>query len=466
MRKTWKGLAALIAAAMACTLLPLSAAAADSVRHTQIESIDLRRADKNDDRMASQGWTWNHDNKLLTLHGVDIDSAGKSGCILLPEDEDVTIQFIGRNKLHSGKSPAIALKGGSLTFLTRTAENESADASLSIVTNGSAISVTGGDIQISEGIFDLQTADVAIQALSDEEGNGGEISIRGGMLAAASDTVAVQADAALKVIGGSVTAVGSKAAMLGASLSIPGMTVTEGGAVVRTAGRNVYTFSAGEARWADGVLEGASQKVVLEQPSIDGGAEPQPEEKPAAAPKFADMEGHWAEDIVNEAVRKGLFSGTSATAFSPDAPITRGMAVTVLYRMQGSPAVYGARPPYTDTPADAYYAPAVIWAAENDVAQGVGNGIFAPEERVTREEFAAMVYNCRRACGYQGAAGGTLGAFSDSGKVSAWAQAAVTDLVGSGLLTGKEAGRLDPQGVTTRAEAAAMLMRLQELQAA
>ena len=77
-----------------------------------------------------------------------------------------------------------------------------------------------------------------------------------------------------------------------------------------------------------------------------------------------------------------------------------------------------------------------------------------------------MVYNCRRAGGYQGAAGGTLGAFSDSGKVSAWAQAAVTDLVGSGLLTGKEAGRLDPQGVTTRAEAAAMLMRLQELQAA
>lgn len=457
-----KLLAALLAAVIGSTMLPGTALAVEDWNHKQIQVIDLRKADKNDNRMTREGWTWNHDSKLLTLHGVDIDSTGKSGCILLPEEEDVTIQLIGRNDLRSGKSPAIALKGGTLTITTRTHLEDDTPASLKVTTNSHAMRVEGGDLVLTDGILNLESADATLLALADEEGRGGDITMRGGTVSASSDTVAVQADHEIQILGGELTAVGSTAAMQAAAIQTPGLTAMEGGKLVKAQGGELYTFAEHEAVWDGETLTGASQTVVLYQPLA--GEEPAaPDDTPkytVSVPDFTDLDGHWAREAVYAACAQGLFSGASATTFEPESAVTRAMAVTALYRLQGSPQTFGVRPPYTDVAQDAYYAAAVIWAAENDIAHGTGAGSFAPEQLVTREELAVMLYQYQK---YTGSSreDGSLAAYSDAALVSHWAQRALASVAGGGVLTGKTGDRLDPQGTTTRAELATVLMRLQ-----
>ena len=165
----------------------------------------------------------------------------------------------------------------------------------------------------------------------------------------------------------------------------------------------------------------------------------------------------WAADAVAFASAHELFSGTSETAFSPDEAMSRGMLVTVLYRLDGSPELNqtGA---FRDVSSDAWYAEGVAWAVENGIADGYGDGQFGPDESITREQFVVMLWR------YAGSpeAGSQVLDFVDADQASSYAQAALRWAVENGILSGVGRGMLDPRGTATRAQAAQLLKNFME----
>lgn len=177
---------------------------------------------------------------------------------------------------------------------------------------------------------------------------------------------------------------------------------------------------------------------------------------------FTDVgEKDWFYEDVAYVYGKGLMNGTGAKSFQPNAPTTRGMIVTILYRLEGSPAG-GNWSPFTDVPRDAYYSAPIAWAAWNGVVNGYSPTSFGPEDPITREQMAAILY---RYVDYkQGDVSkrGNLTKFVDAGTISGYAREPLSWANGQGLLQGKEGGRLDPGGPATRAEVAAILHRFCE----
>ncbi len=177
-------------------------------------------------------------------------------------------------------------------------------------------------------------------------------------------------------------------------------------------------------------------------------------EQPESLP-FTDVSsGEWYYDAVAYVYEKGLMDGTSAVTFDPGAVLTRAMTAQVLWNLAGSPAAPGGAG-FTDVAADAWYAGAVNWAAAQGIVAGYDTGAFGPEDAVTREQLAAMLY---RYAGTPEPTGG-LDGFADKDAASGYAADALCWAVGEGLLTGKDGGRLDPAGTATRAEVAVILMR-------
>ena len=180
-------------------------------------------------------------------------------------------------------------------------------------------------------------------------------------------------------------------------------------------------------------------------------------EQPESLP-FTDVSsGEWYYDAVAYVYEKGLMDGTSAVTFDPGAVLTRAMTAQVLWNLAGSPAAPGGAG-FTDVAADAWYAGAVNWAAAQGIVAGYDTGAFGPEDAVTREQLAAMLYR------YAGTPEptGDLDGFADKDAASGYAADALCWAVGEGLLTGKDGGRLDPAGTATRAEVAVILMRFAE----
>jgi len=181
---------------------------------------------------------------------------------------------------------------------------------------------------------------------------------------------------------------------------------------------------------------------------------------------FEDVKGtDWFIDDVIYVYDNGLMLGTSTTPmlFSPNATTTRGMIVTVLYRLAGSPDVSGLANPFSDVAAGQWYTDAVKWAADNGIVSGYGGGKYGPEDNITREQLAAILYRylVQTGKGPQGAWLTQLG-FADAGKISDYAIEAVTFLNMKGIINGKPGNLFDPKGQATRAEAAAMLHRFME----
>jgi len=173
--------------------------------------------------------------------------------------------------------------------------------------------------------------------------------------------------------------------------------------------------------------------------------------------------GDWFYNHVMFAYTHGLMSGTSASPmmFSPNMATTRGMLVTILYRLEGSPNVSVLPTPFTDNPASEWYADAVKWAAANGIASGYGNGIFGAGDNINREQMAVMLANYIKYKGFEMPAGQTA-AFNDESEISVWAIDGIRLLQSAGVIGGKPGGLLDPKGNATRAEAATMLMRFLE----
>ena len=180
----------------------------------------------------------------------------------------------------------------------------------------------------------------------------------------------------------------------------------------------------------------------------------EPEEPQTPALPFTDVaEGDWYYDAVAYCWENGIMDGTSGTAFAPNLLLNRAMMAQVLYNLAGgTPAAAAGFPDVSPT---AWYADAVNWAAANGYVTGYDNGSYGPEDNLTREQLAVILYR------YAGspAPAGTLDGFADAASASDYAVDALRWAVGEGLLTGKDGGRLDPTGTASRAELAQILAR-------
>ena len=163
----------------------------------------------------------------------------------------------------------------------------------------------------------------------------------------------------------------------------------------------------------------------------------------------------WYYDAVKFVYDKGIMDGVSYYRFAPDATITRGMVVTMLWRMAGEP--YEAAAGFTDVAAGRYYSTAVAWAAKNGIVEGMTSTTFAPDQAITREQLASILYRYAKWLGFSGY-GSDISGYTDAGKVSSYAYDAMSWAVRSGVVTGTSAKVLDPQGTASRAAAAQMFM--------
>ena len=176
---------------------------------------------------------------------------------------------------------------------------------------------------------------------------------------------------------------------------------------------------------------------------------------------FTDVrESDWFYEDVAFAYENGLFAGTSDTTFSPNASMTRAMLVTVLYRLEGQPAVNG-RSGFSDVQYNGYYEDAVTWAADNGIVNGTSTTTFSPNANVTREQMAAILYRYAQHKKYNTAASSGLNGFTDHASVSGYAAASLEWAVSEKLVNGS-AGKLMPTGNATRAQVAAILHRFVE----
>ena len=176
---------------------------------------------------------------------------------------------------------------------------------------------------------------------------------------------------------------------------------------------------------------------------------------------FTDVrERDWFYEDVAFAYENGLFTGTSDTTFSPNASMTRAMLVTVLYRLEGQPAVNG-RSGFSDVQYNGYYEDAVTWAADNGIVNGTSTTTFSPNANVTREQMAAILYRYAQYKKYNTAASSGLNGFTDHASVSGYAAASLEWAVAEKLVNGSN-GKLMPTGNATRAQVAAILHRFVE----
>jgi hypothetical protein len=175
---------------------------------------------------------------------------------------------------------------------------------------------------------------------------------------------------------------------------------------------------------------------------------------------FGDVrESDWFYADVVYVCENGLMNGTSGATFSPNAPMSRGMLVTVLHRAAGSPAPEGGQDAFSDVPANAYYADAAAWAAESGLASGTGAGAFAPDTDITRADLATLIARYADRAGMELPAVRPHAAFADETLTPDYARDAVRTLAEGGVLNGKPGNRFDPAGQATRAEVAAILHR-------
>ena len=178
---------------------------------------------------------------------------------------------------------------------------------------------------------------------------------------------------------------------------------------------------------------------------------------------FTDVtSGDWFYDAVAYVYDKGMMEGTTDTTFAPTMNLTRSMIAQVIYNLEERPEAPGAAG-FTEVAAGAWYADAVNWAAARGIVKGYDTGAFGPEDSVTREQLAAILYRYAQVKGYDTTQGGmAVREFSDSASISDWAQTAMSWAVNAQVLSGKGNGVLDPQGTATRAEVAQMLMNFGE----
>lgn len=174
---------------------------------------------------------------------------------------------------------------------------------------------------------------------------------------------------------------------------------------------------------------------------------------------FSDVkESDWFYEAVRYNLQSGLMNGTSEQRFEPNAHTTRAMLVTILHRMEGSPSATGASP-FSDVPKTAYYAAPIAWANKYGIVTGTSPTRFSPEDRVTREQFATILYRYAKANEYDMVPRVDLGKFKDAAQIQPYAKEALSWCNAVGLLNGTTQTTLDPSGLAERAQVAAIFYR-------
>jgi hypothetical protein len=174
---------------------------------------------------------------------------------------------------------------------------------------------------------------------------------------------------------------------------------------------------------------------------------------------FSDIASHWAASAIKFVVERKLFNGVSDTEFSPNSPMTRAMFATVVSRYANGIAAGSVR--FVDVLPEKWYTNGVLWAAENGITSGIGDGRFDPDAPITREQLAVMLHNYAKFAGFDLSAAGAW-EFADADSISSWAKDALSWAVGTGILTGKPGNLIDAKGFATRAEVATVLQRFIE----
>lgn len=179
---------------------------------------------------------------------------------------------------------------------------------------------------------------------------------------------------------------------------------------------------------------------------------------------FTDLAaGAWYEDAVAYVYRHDLMSGFSEDTFGPNAALSRAQLCQILYNMEGRPAVTGSGS-FSDLADGAWYTDAVTWAASQGIVDGYGGGLFGPDDNITREQLASILYRCAQARGDDVSVGEDTNilSYSDAADVAEYAVSAMQWACGAGVITGISESALAPRGEATRAQTAAMLMRFCE----
>ncbi len=234
-----------------------------------------------------------------------------------------------------------------------------------------------------------------------------------------------------------------------AGYALAALTVTgpDGGSILVTdAGNNIYRFE----------MPGGGVTVEASFSAPDGCVY----SDHCAAARFADVPADgWYHEAVDYVVEQGIMQGKSETSFAPFDGTSRGMLAAILYRREGSP-LDGAESMFSDVAAERYDAAAIAWASAQGIVKGYDGGLFRPDDVLTRQQLAAILFRYAEMRGYNVSERSDLSAFSDAASISAYAGDAMSWANAAGLISGRSGGVLDPGGKASRSETAAILMRL------
>lgn len=423
----------------------------------------------------------------LNIRSGDIAITAEDDCLnaansdLTNYDFSVTISGGTVNAYTSGgdgfdSNGDLTISGGTVIVWTAsTADNQPLDADGTLTVSGGTVLAAGG----SAGMGVKTTASQPYVTFGSSGGMG-----RGPMGGSASALVAKGGSFSIKDSFGS--AVYSGTALCNASYVFfssaklnadDSYTLCSGSTGVATATAQTGTDSSGAMN--GGQRPGGQQPGTSsgQQPAAPGNTGPRPPALPegsngswqpsgATPPQqsgaFSDVSsGDWFYEAIRYVTENGLMNGTGSGTFAPNATITRGMLITILYRLDGEPAASGSCP-FTDIPFGIYCEKAATWAAANGIISGYGDGRFGPNNAVTREQLAVILYRYAQYKGYDLSGSADLTGFTDQGTVGSIARPAMAWANGNGLINGTAGGALAPKDTATRAQTAMILMRFRQ----
>ena len=179
----------------------------------------------------------------------------------------------------------------------------------------------------------------------------------------------------------------------------------------------------------------------------------------APSEKYDDTKNHWAKDYIDYVAGRGLITGSMENTFSPNEKMTRGMLVTALGRLAGVNSKDYDTNSFSDVQKDSTYRPYIEWAYSKGIVYGIGDGTFAPDKSITREEMAVILERYAKATGYNIPASREASTYADKENIGSEYRSAVTAMQQSGIMMGIDGNKFNPKGTATRAEVSAMLSR-------
>ena len=315
--------------------------------------------------------------------------------------------------------------------------------------NGLVTAVSEGTATITVTTEDGQKVATCTVTVHIESGSGGT----GGGGSSGSTTPASYTITSEYTVGGAIT-ISPKAASKGQTVTITA--VPDEGFALETLSvtdKNGNKIELTQKNETSYTFKMPASKVTVSATFTEIVVEPEPIVLP-----FDDIsQSAWYYGAVEYVYSNDMMQGTSATTFSPEIEMSRGMIATVLYRLENTPTLTGSIS-FSDVGGNEWYTDAIQWAAENGIMNGYGNKQFGPLDSVTREQLAVLLYNYTASKGISVEAAADLSVFRDAEDTSDWAEKAISWAVGVGLLSGKGNGILDPTCTATRAEVAQMLM--------